>query len=163
VAADALEAAEDIGEMATEDPSVGVQLVHHHVAQVLEEVHPLGVVREDPRVEHVGVGEHEVGARPHRPPRVLRRVAVVGEHPQVGQGLRQLGELGELVLREGLRREEIEDAALRLLDQALQHGQVVAERLPRGGGRDGDEMLALGHDLEGLGLVRIELADAARA
>jgi hypothetical protein len=149
--------------MAAEHPAIGVQLVHHHVAEVLEEVHPLGVMRQDPRVQHVRVGEDEIRARPHRPPCVLRGVAVVGEHPEIGQGLRQLGELGELILRERLGGIEVEDAALGLLHQALQHGQVEAERLAGGGGRDGDEMLALGHDLEGLGLMRVELRDAPRA
>src|SRR2546426_8527769 len=50
---------------------------------------PFRMVREDPRVEHVGVRQHEI--RPHADgtPRVLGRVAVVGEHPHLGQALRQ--------------------------------------------------------------------------
>ena len=150
VAADALEPPEHVGEVAAEHAAVGVQLVDHDVAEVLEEVHPLRVVRQDPRVEHVRVGEDEVGPRAHRAPRVLRRVAVVGEHAEVGQALGELGELGELVLGERLGGEEIEHAPLRLLHQALEHGEVVAERLARRGGRDHHQVLALGHDLEGL-------------
>ena len=161
VAADALEPAQHVGEMAAEDPAVRVQLVDHHVAEVLEEVRPLRVVRQDARVQHVGVGQHEVGARAHRAPRVLRRVAVVGEHPHVGQGLGELVQLRELVLGERLGRKQVEDARLGLLDQGLQHGQVVAERLARGRRRHDDDVLPLGHDLDGARLVRVELLHAA--
>ena len=148
VAADALEPPQHVGEVAAEDAAVGVQLVDDDVAEVLEEVHPLGVVRQDARVQHVGIGQHEVGARAHRAPRVLRRVAVVGEHPHVGQRLGQLHQLGELVLGQRLGREQIEHARLGLLHERLEHGQVVAERLARGGRRHHDEVLALGHGLE---------------
>jgi hypothetical protein len=94
VTADPAQPAQDVGEVASEHTTVGVQLVDHHVAKILEERGPLGVVGQDAGVEHVGVGQHEVGAGPHGPPRILRRVSVVGEHPEVGKGpgdLRQLG------------------------------------------------------------------------
>jgi len=148
--------------VAAEDAAVRVQLVDHHVLEILEEVHPLGVMRQDPRVQHVRVGQHEVGPRPHRAPRVLRGVAVVGEHPHVGQRLRQLGQLGELILSQRLGGKEIEHARLRLLHQGLQHRQVVAEGLAGRGRGHHHQVLALGHRLEGLGLVRVELLDPAR-
>ena len=91
VAADPLEAPEHVGEVAAEHAAVRVQLVDHDVAEVLEEVHPLGVVGQDPRVEHVRIGEDEVGPGAHRAPRVLRRVPVVREHAEVGQALGELG------------------------------------------------------------------------
>ena len=161
VAADALEPAQHVGEMAAEDPPVRVQLVDHHVAEALEEVRPLRVVRQDARVQHVGVGQHEVGASAHRAPRVLRRVAVVREHPHVGQGLGELVQLRELVLGERLGRKQVEDARLGLLDQGLQDGQVVAERLARGRRRHDDDVFPLGHDLDRARLVRVELLHAA--
>ena len=162
VPADALEPPQHVGQVAAEDAAVGVQLVDHHVLEVLEEVHPLGVVRQDPGVQHVGIGQHQVGPRPHRAARVLRGVAVVGEHPHVGQRLRQLHQLGELVLGERLGGEQIEHPRLGLLHQRLQHRQVVAERLAGRGRRDHHEVLALGHRVEGLGLVRVELLHPAR-
>jgi hypothetical protein len=118
-------------------------------------------MRQDPRVEHVGVGEDQVGPRAHRPARILRRVAVVRVHAHVGQGLRQLHELGQLVLRQRLGGEEIEDAGLGLLHEGLEHRQVVAERLAGRGRRHDDQVLALGDRVIGLGLVRVELLDAA--
>src|SRR3989441_9246660 len=105
-----MEAPEDVGEMAAEDAPVRVELVDDDIAKILEERRPFRMVREDPRVEHVGVRQHEIRPRADGTPRVLGRVAVVGEHPHLGQALRQRLELRELVLGERLRREEIEDA-----------------------------------------------------
>ena len=90
--------------MGAVDPAVAVHLVHHHVAQVLEQLHPLGVVGQDALVEHVGVGDHDVGAGADGLAGVLRGVAVVGEGADVGpQGLDGGVELGELVLGQRLR------------------------------------------------------------
>ena len=80
VAADAPQPPQHVAEVAAEHAAIGVQLVDDDVAQVLEQLRPARVVRQDARVQHVGIAEHQVRARPNRPPRVLRRVAVVGEH-----------------------------------------------------------------------------------
>ena len=163
VAADAREPSQHVGEVAAEDAAIRVQLVDHDVAEILEEVHPLGVVRQDAGVEHVGIGEHEVGPRAHRAAGVLRSVTVVRVHAHVGQRLRELRQLGELILGEGLGGEQIQHARLRLLHEGLEHGQVVAERLAGCGRRHHDHVLALGDGLEGPRLVRVELLDPAPA
>src|SRR2546429_7156693 len=75
--------------MAAEDAPVRVELVDDDIAKILEERRPFRMVREDPRVEHVGVRQHEIRPRADGTPRVLGRVAVVGEHPHLGQALRQ--------------------------------------------------------------------------
>ena len=49
-------------------------------------------------------------------------------------------QLGELVLRERLGREEVERAGVRVLQDAVEDRQVVAERLARGGRRDDDDV-----------------------
>ena len=67
-------------EMTAEDAAIGVQLVDHHELQVLEQLRPARMVREDPRVQHVGVAQHDVRLAANRATRVGRRVAVVGEH-----------------------------------------------------------------------------------
>ena len=75
---------EDVGHVRAEHAAQAVQLVDHDVAEVLEQLHPLRVVRQDALVEHVGVRDHDVRPRPDRLARVLRRVAVVRERPDVG-------------------------------------------------------------------------------
>ena len=55
------EARHDVRHVGSEDAAIRVQLVHHHVAELLEGAGPVRVVGEDPGVEHVRVG-HDDGA-----------------------------------------------------------------------------------------------------
>ena len=73
--------AEEVGDVAAEDPPQRVEFVDDDVAQPHEERRPAVVVGEDPGVEHLGVGEHDVGRPPERGPLLHRRVAVVGHRP----------------------------------------------------------------------------------
>ena len=74
------QAAEHVAQMAAEHAAIRVQFIDDHVSQVLEQLRPARMVRQDARVHHVGVAEHEVRARADGPPGILRRIAVVGEH-----------------------------------------------------------------------------------
>ena len=84
--ADPLEAPEDVRQVAPEDAAIGVQLVDDDEAQVLEQLRPARVVRQDARMQHVGIAEHHVGTGPDRASRVLRRVTVVREHANLPVG-----------------------------------------------------------------------------
>ena len=78
VGADPKQPAQDVGDVATEHAPVRVQLVDDDVAQLFEQLEPLGVVGQDRRVEHVRVGDHDLaGGADGRPDR-RRRVPVVG-------------------------------------------------------------------------------------
>ena len=108
-----------VTEMTAEDPAVRVQLVDDHVPQVLEQLRPARMVRQDARVHHVGIAEHKMRAPANRPPRILRRVAVVGERADLiatapGERFAHRLQLGELVLGERFGREEIQRAARRI-------------------------------------------------
>ena len=101
--------------MAAEHAAIGVQLVDHDVAQVLEQLRPARMVRQDAGVQHVGIAEHDVRARANRAPRILRRVAVVGVHADglaadLADRAAQLVQLGHLILRQRLGRKQIERA-----------------------------------------------------
>src|SRR5579885_1275544 len=72
-------------------------------------------------------------------------------------------ELVKLVLGQGLRWKQIEGASGRVLDQIVQHRQVVAERFPARGGRDNDQVFPGPNALERLRLVRIEAGYASFA
>ena len=110
-AGDPLQAAEDVGQVAAEDAAVVVELVDDDVFQVLEELDPLGVVGQDPGVEHVGIGQDDVAAGADGLAGVLGRVAVVGEDADLArEELDRLVELGPLVVGQGLGREEVEGA-----------------------------------------------------
>ncbi len=155
--AEPAESPEDVGHVGAVDPPQAVQLVDDHVAQVLEQLHPLGVVREDALVKHVGVRDHDVGTGPDRLAGVLGGVAVVREGADVGpEGLDGAVQGSELILGEGLGRKEVESPCVRVLQDPVEDGQVVAERLPGGGGGDDDDVPPLLDPLIGLPLVRVE-------
>ncbi len=83
-------------------------------------------------MEHVGVGHDDVGPGPDGLARVLGGVPVVGESSDVGtEGLHCGVELGELVLGQGLRREEVEGSGVRVLEDSVEDRKVVAQRLSR--------------------------------
>ena len=74
---DAAQAAEDVADVRAEDAAVDVRLVDDDVAQVGEHVAPAVVMGEHADVEHVRVGQDDVGRFADLPAPLARRVAVV--------------------------------------------------------------------------------------
>ncbi len=72
------EAAQDVRDVRPEDAAQRVQLVDDDVLQTHEERGPRLVRRQDPHVQHLGVGQHDVGVLARPGPVVAGRVAVVG-------------------------------------------------------------------------------------
>ena len=162
--ADAKQPAKHVGDVAAEHAAVGVQLVDHDVAELLEQLEPLGVMRQDRRVEHVRVGHHDLPGRADRRPDRGRRVAVVGRGRDGQPGRRrQLAELADLVLAERLGREQQQGPRGRVVGDGLQDRQRVAQRLARRR-RGHDHDVATGVDrLDRLRLVGIGPRDATRS
>src|SRR6185503_16332110 len=120
--------------MAAEDTAERMQLVDDDVAEVLEELRPSRMVRKNPRMQHVRIAEHHIGAGADRAAGVLGRIAVVGEDSNLlarsrRDGLAKRLQLGELILRQRLGRKEIQRAARRILKNGMQNRRVVAQRL----------------------------------
>ena len=118
-------------------------------------------------MHHVRIAEHEMRARADRPARVLRCIAVVGEHadPVPGSAIDRFAhhlQLGELILRERFRREKIQRATGRIPKNRIQNRRVVAQRLARRRRRDDDDVPAGEGVIDGVGLMRVEPIDAAR-
>ena len=154
---DAAQAPQDVRDVRAEHAAVHVRLVDDDDGEVREHVRPRVVVREDPDVEHVGVREDEV-----RPPAdggalVAGRVAVVdrGPHPLAQP---ELGDRAGLVLRQRLRRVEVDRARLRVAAEHVERRQVEAQRLARRRA-GGDDRRAVPRALQRLGLVRVQLLD----
>ena len=57
----AFQPADHVGDVRAEHAAVGVQFVNHDEFQITEEFVPVGVMRQDARVEHVGIGEEDAG------------------------------------------------------------------------------------------------------
>ncbi len=139
--------------MTAEHTAVGVHLVDHDVLEVLEELRPLGVMRQDRLVQHVGVADDDVATRAHRLARIAGRIAIEGirAHAEIAR-LVQRQQLGDLILRQRLGRKKIQRLAL-AVGYRLQHRQVVAQRLARGGRCHHHEMPPLLGMRPGLGLM----------
>ena len=161
-AADPDQTPEHVRQVGAEDPPVDVELVDDDVLEVREELLPLRVVGEDPGVEHVGVRDDDVALPADRLPGVVGGVPVVGVGLDVGLHLAdQAVDLVHLVLGEGLGREEVEGAGLRLFEDLLEDREVVAEGLAARRRGDEDDALPLPDQIHGLCLVAVELTDAA--
>ena len=154
----AAKASQDVRDVRPEDAAVDVRLVHDHVTEVLEDVSPAVVVREDPDVEHVRVREDDVGPLADLPAPLGLGVAVVDRRAQA----RKLEgrERTSLVLRQGLRGIEVEGPELRLLRERVQHGQIEGQRLAARGPGGDDEVLAPLGRVEGFRLVAVEAVEA---
>lgn len=140
--ADALEPAQHVGNVAAEDTAIGVDLVDHHIAQVLEELRPLGVMRQDRLMQHVRVAHHDIAMQADRLPRIAGRVAIEGEgfHAQFS-GAVQLQQLGHLILRQRFGREQVQRLGA-AGHCCTHHRQRVAQRFARRGGRHDRHMFA---------------------
>ena len=169
VTANALQPSQHVGEVAAKHAAVGMQFVDDDELEVLEQLGPAWMVREDPGVQHVGIAEDDLSLAADGAARILRRVAVVGVHADLmlfasnfADGADQFVQLRHLILRQRLGREQIQRARCRVLQDAIENWQVVAERLARRGRCGDHHLLALGNEIEGLGLVRVELLDTSR-
>ena len=144
------------------DAAVVVEFVDDKVAEVFEGLGPFGVMGKNAAVEHVRIREDDVSAFANGASGVGGSVAVVGEGFN-GEFHRVDGflEFLELVLGEGFGGEQIHGSGTRFKDEAVEHGEVVAEGFAGGGGSDDDDVSS-GFDVgEGFGLMGVKFADAA--
>ena len=157
-----LEAAQYVGQMTAENAAVRMQFVDDDIAQVFEQARPLGVVRKDAGVQHVRVREHDIGTLPDGLAGVLRGIAIEGVDAEVGTHFLDHGvEFVELIFGEGFGGEQIHGARAWVCQDGVQDGQVVAEGLSAGGWGNDHDVPALLYLVEGFGLMRVKLGDAA--
>jgi hypothetical protein len=140
-----------------EDAAEGVGFVDDHQRQVPQERAPALMARQDALVEHVGVGEHEVGVAPHHGPLLRRCVAVVGGGADAGE--REGADRAELIVGERLGGGQVQRGAVALAEQGLEHGELVAEALAAGGPRGDHHVGAGARQGDRLGLVAPQLLD----
>jgi hypothetical protein len=141
-----------------EDAAVDVCLVDDDVAEVVEHVPPAVVVGQHADVKHVRIGEDRVGETANVPAPLDLGVAVVDRGTQPFQ--LELGQCSSLVLRERLRRVEVERARARLGRDRAQHREVEGQRLPRRRARRDDDVPAARCGLPGFGLVAPDGGDS---
>src|SRR5712691_8500743 len=154
--ADAFQTADDICDLASKQPAIRVQLVDDDELEAREEPAPARVMRKDARVQHVGVGHHDVAGLANRCSASRGGVAVIRVDAHIDrESMLQRVQLRELVLGECLGRVNIKCAPLGVLEQALQNREVVAERLAAGGGRNHDQVPAVANSAVSVSLVAV--------
>ncbi len=119
---DAFDAAQDVRHVRAKDTTISVRFVDDDVFQVGEEIGPVGVMRQDAGVEHVGVGEDDARTGTDLGAVGGGRVAVVDGWDerlavwcQAVQGGEEVAEAGELVLGQRLGGEDVERAGVVVL------------------------------------------------
>gem|GEM_PF-4072264 len=122
----AQQAAQHPGHVRPKDAPVGVHFVHHHVAQTLKEGVPGLVVRQDPLVQHVRVGQDHLGVAAGAGAFIARGIAVVKRHRDGGIG-HQLVQAAQLVLGQGFGGEEHNRPGAGLAQASVQHGHLVSQ------------------------------------
>ena len=150
--------AQHVRHVRAEHAAVDVRLVDDDPGQVRQHVAPRAVVGQHAHVEHVRVGEDQVGALADRAPLLARRVAVVDRVAQEAAAPSSGRQLARLVLRERLGRVEVERARRGVGRERVEHRQVERQRLAAGGA-GGDDRVAAPGALERVGLVRPERLD----
>ena len=162
VAADALQASENLGHVRPQDAAIGVDLVDHHEAQSAQQTGPAVVIGQNAQVNHLRVGQQDVGrvVTDFLAP-VTRGVAVVDLGPQVG--IRQMGGHGsqrfELVLGQRFQGVDEQGAGARVLTDGLDHRQGVGQGLAGGGPGRGHGVNTGTHPVDDLGLMGVKPID----
>jgi len=142
-----------------------MKLVHHDVLQVGEEKAEAvaAVVRKKGGVEHLGVGEDDVGAAPDAAPLGGGGVPVVDSRLEAGRAevFQERNEAPELVARQRLGGVQEDRPGRRVHQDLLQDREQKAEGLAAGRGRCDDDVFAVHGPVEHLPLVGIDHADPA--
>src|ERR1041384_5888326 len=71
------ETSDYVGNMRTEDATIGMRFVNDHKAQTGEEIAPVGVMRQDACMEHIGIAQYDMSIFTNRGAGRLRRIAVI--------------------------------------------------------------------------------------
>ncbi len=114
-------------------------------------------------MQHVGIGDDHVPGSTDQAPHVGRRITIVGVRLDVGSGcFDQAVQVGVLILRQRLGRKEVERASRVIAHDCVEDGQVIAEGLAGCRSCHDGGVLASRNTFKRRGLVRVEVADAAR-
>ena len=160
VLADTPKPPQHVRDVAPEDPALGVELVDHDVAQAHHEGCPPLMGWQDPDVEHVGVGEHDV--RVLARPRAIVGVGIAVECDRAHPGDEPRAQRAQLVVGERFRGKEEERGVTPVGHDGLDDGNLITQRFPRSGAGGDDDARTRAQPVDRSSLVGVELIYAAR-
>ncbi len=158
VRAQSTEATQHVCDVAAEQPAQHVQLVDDDVAKAHEERRPLAVRRQDPDVEHLGVGEDRRSRS--RVPTLVRRAACRRRRwrrPARATAIRAAFAAGPAPGPWWGTRAARCPGSPRATDSTI--GQLVAERLPRRGAGGQHDAATVAQEVDGARLMFPERGD----
>lgn len=164
LAGESEKATQNHGYMGAKYPPVGVTFIDDEVSEAAEHAGPLVGVVEDGCVQHVGVGDDDVGMFPDGAALFGGGVGVVGGDHDVVEGGDAVGEFGEpgtLILGKGFGWGNIDRRHCCCgVGQCGEDWELVAEGFPAGGGSCHDGVLVVVDRFRGGCLVAPGLVDA---
>ena len=156
-----------------------MHLVQHDDAQIGEEAGPARMLGQDAGVQHVRIGEDDACRVADLGALSGRGVAIVGGAGgqrsrrvyalcsafslQCVQRADHLMQLGQLILCQRLGGEQVESTRAWVCQQAIEHGQIVAEGLAAGRGCGDCDVLSAQSGLDGCCLMGVERLNPAAA
>jgi hypothetical protein len=112
-------------------------------------------------VEHVGIGNQDVGPLPDLPPLGTGGVAIVGlNRKREGAFIEECGRFGNLVMGQGFCWEKIQSTVSRLSQETLDNWYGVAKGFAGGCCGGNDHIFTSKGRFDSLDLMGIEAADA---
>jgi hypothetical protein len=165
--ADPLKPPKNLCNVTPEYSAVGMHFIDDHEAQLLPEGLPLTVVWQQGIMEHVRIGEQNMGMIPSYFGSLIGGgIPVVDRCLEAGlvvpgaERFEKHSESFQLVPGQGLDREEIQCPLLRVLEECFSDSQVINERLAACGRGCYNNVAPCADALESLGLMFIEAAYA---
>ena len=160
-AADALQAANDVGKVRAKYAAIGVNFVDDHILEIFKKLDPFGVVRQNALMQHVRIGNHHMARLADGRARRGGRISVVGigldrRAHILDEGVQFRG----LIAGKRLCGKDVEGAIGLVLQNGVENGHVVAERLARGRGRDHHAILPRQRRLDGAALMDVGTLNA---
>jgi hypothetical protein len=143
-----------------EHASVRVRLVDNYVSQPPEELGPARVRRQYPAMNHVRIGEDPARVRAHPVALLHRGVPVETRRAHIRQV--EFSHCAQLVGAKSFGRRQVQRRAPAVGSEGGQHGQLVGQRLSRGGTGGQHHVAAVPHVFGGFDLMRPWLSQTAR-
>ena len=142
--------------------AIGMNFINHDIPQVLKQLDPLRMVRQNPAVQHIRVRHDDMPRLPNRLSRRAGRIAVIGIRLDINaHRLNQLIQLADLISRQRFRREEIQCPCVIVLQNGRQHRQVITHRFAGGRRRDNHNIPPCQHFADCVRLMAIQLMHPA--
>ena len=114
------------------------------------------MMRQNSGMQHIGIGNYDMSLLPYGLARLVRCVAVIGERFDVGLQIRnETVNFMHLILSQSLCGKQIQRARFGLIQNTLQHRQIVAKRLPAGCGSDEYDILTVADKTNCLSLMPV--------